>query len=38
MYKLNYNYLTCIIGKKFGFTDFVNPTLCGDKKISEVWQ
>ncbi|KAG2244666.1 hypothetical protein Bca52824_093513 [Brassica carinata] len=24
------------LGKKFGFTDFVNPTLCGDKKISEV--
>ncbi|KAF3533246.1 hypothetical protein DY000_02037771 [Brassica cretica] len=24
------------IGKKFGFTGFVNPTLCGDKKISEV--
>ncbi|CAA7031028.1 unnamed protein product [Microthlaspi erraticum] len=24
------------IGKKFGFTDFVNPTLCGEKKISEV--
>ncbi|KAL1225803.1 Alcohol dehydrogenase-like 1 [Cardamine amara subsp. amara] len=25
-----------IIGKKFGFTDFINPTLCGEKKISEV--
>lgn len=24
------------LGKEFGFTDFVNPTLCGDKKISEV--
>ncbi|KFK44338.1 hypothetical protein AALP_AA1G245100 [Arabis alpina] len=23
-------------GKIFGFTDFVNPTLCGEKKISEV--
>ncbi|KAH0874013.1 hypothetical protein HID58_071375 [Brassica napus] len=21
--------------KKFGFTDFVNPTLCGEKKVSE---
>ncbi|KAF3586515.1 hypothetical protein F2Q69_00027337, partial [Brassica cretica] len=24
------------LGKKFGFTDFVNPTLCGEKKVSEV--
>ncbi|XP_023644409.1 alcohol dehydrogenase-like 1 isoform X2 [Capsella rubella] len=24
------------LGKKFGLTDFVNPTLCGEKKISEV--
>ncbi|XP_019094256.1 PREDICTED: alcohol dehydrogenase-like 1 isoform X2 [Camelina sativa] len=23
------------LGKKFGLTDFVNPTLCGEKKISE---
>ncbi|KAG7541931.1 GroES-like superfamily [Arabidopsis thaliana x Arabidopsis arenosa] len=26
------------LGKKFGFTDFINPTLCGEKKISEVIQ
>ncbi|CAA0396088.1 unnamed protein product [Arabidopsis thaliana] len=24
------------LGKKFGFTSFINPTLCGEKKISEV--
>ncbi|KAF8104931.1 hypothetical protein N665_0165s0020 [Sinapis alba] len=24
------------LGKKFGFTDFINPTLCGEKKVSEV--
>ncbi|KAJ0257611.1 Alcohol dehydrogenase-like 2 [Hirschfeldia incana] len=24
------------LGKKFGFTDFVNPSLCGEKKVSEV--
>ncbi|CAN8304450.1 unnamed protein product [Cochlearia groenlandica] len=24
------------LGKKFGFTDFVNPSFCGEKKISEV--
>ncbi|ESQ55144.1 hypothetical protein EUTSA_v10025421mg [Eutrema salsugineum] len=24
------------LGKKFGFTDFVNPTFCGEQKISEV--
>ncbi|XP_024005438.1 alcohol dehydrogenase-like 5 isoform X2 [Eutrema salsugineum] len=23
------------LGKKFGFTDFVNPTFCGEQKISE---
>ncbi|EFH44051.1 hypothetical protein ARALYDRAFT_492663 [Arabidopsis lyrata subsp. lyrata] len=25
------------LGKKFGFTDFINPTLCGKKKISEIY-
>ncbi|GKV09382.1 hypothetical protein SLEP1_g20892 [Rubroshorea leprosula] len=24
------------IGKKFGITDFINPTACGNKKVSEV--
>jgi S-(hydroxymethyl)glutathione dehydrogenase/alcohol dehydrogenase len=24
------------LGKKFGFTDFINSTLCGENKISEV--
>ncbi|GLT44857.1 hypothetical protein SLA2020_187310 [Shorea laevis] len=24
------------IGKKFGITDFINPTTCGNKKVSEV--
>ncbi|CAA7027254.1 unnamed protein product [Microthlaspi erraticum] len=24
------------LGRQFGLTDFVNPTLCGEKKISEV--
>ncbi|XP_010448937.1 PREDICTED: alcohol dehydrogenase-like 5 [Camelina sativa] len=24
------------LGKKFGVTDFINPALCGEKKISEV--